>query len=469
MPDPAADALSLEPEPHPRVVLVEDEARYRRLMTMLLSDLPLRLTEAVSGEQALELLDRHAAQLVVTDLRMPGMGGMGLLERVGERYPGLPVVVLTAYGSIESAVQAMRAGAYDYLTKPFEEETLRATVLRGLEAGRLRAAYGTLREELRSRYELGRILGRSQPLRDALALAEQVAPTRTTVLITGESGTGKELLARAIHHHSRRSDGPFVAINCAAIPATLLESELFGHERGAFTGATARRLGRFEQAAGGTLLLDELGEMEPALQVKLLRVLQERRFERLGGTGELEADARIVCATNVDLGEAVSDGRFRRDLYYRISVFPIELPPLRDRGDDVLLLAWRFVQRFAVEMGRRIERLSPSAERLLREHGWEGNVRELQNVVERAVILCQGPEIKARHLPEHLRAGRGAPASGGGRFVLPSGGVVLEDVERDLVLQALEAARGNKTHAARLLGLTRATLRYRLVKHGLGE
>ena len=469
MPEPPPSHLSLEPEASPLVLIVEDEARYRRLMSMLLSDLPLEVAQAASGEEALEQLALRPAQLVVTDLRMPGMGGMGLLERVRERYPGLPVVVVTAFGSIESAVQAMRAGAYDYLTKPFEEETLRATVLRGLEAGRLRAAYGNLRRELRSRYELGRIVGASAPLQEALRLAEQVAPTRTTVLITGESGTGKELLARAIHHHSRRSDGPFVALNCAAIPPTLLESELFGHERGAFTGATSRRQGRFEQASGGTLFLDELGELEPPLQVKLLRVLQERRFERVGGNEELRADARILCATNVELAEAVAEGRFRRDLYYRVSVFPIELPPLRERGDDVLLLAVRFVRRFASDMGRRIESLSAEVQRLLREHAWEGNVRELQNVIERAVILCHGPQLRPRHMPAYLRSGRSTPAPGAGRFVLPPGGISLEEVEQDLVAQALEAAAGNKTQAARLLGLTRATLRYRLTKHGLGE
>jgi len=461
---------ALEPERRPCVLIVEDEERYRLVIGMLLSDLPLELEPCASAEQALSRLGHKVPDLLVTDLRMPGMGGLELLARVKEEQPAVPVIVVTAYGSIESAVQAMRAGAYDYLTKPFEEEVLRATVRRGLEASRLRLACGCLRQELRSRFELGQILGQSPRLKAALQLAEQVAPTLTTVLVTGESGTGKELLARAIHVHSRRADGPFVALNCAAVPASLLESELFGHERGAFTGAIARKPGRFEQARGGTLFLDELGELELPLQVKLLRVLQERRFERLGGTQLLEADARIVCATNIELERAVQEGRFRRDLYYRVSVFPIELPPLAERGDDVLLLARRFVQRFAAEVGRRVERLSPQAELLLLAYGWPGNVRELQNVIERAVILCQGSELQPGHLPEHLRAAKSPPLQPAtARFLLPPQGICLEEVEKDLVLQALELAAGNKSRAARLLGLTRATLRYRLVKHGLEE
>ncbi len=456
-----------EPETQPVVLVVDDEARYRRVIAMLLSDLDVEVREAGSGKEALAEVEARPPRLVITDLRMPGMSGVELLGRLQDDHPGLPVVVITAYGSIESAVDAMRRGAYDYVTKPFEEATLVATVRRALECSLLRETCSNLREEVEARWGMDRILGRSDTLRAALDLAAQVAPTQATVLVTGESGTGKELLARALHYASARAGGPFVAVNCAAIPSGLLESELFGHEKGAFSGATARRHGRFELAAGGTLFLDEVGEMEPLLQVKLLRVLQERTFERVGGDRPRRADVRVVCATNLDLEAAVRQGRFRKDLYYRINVFPIRLPALRERGDDVLLLARHFLGRFAGEMGRRVTDLSPQAEAALLGHPWEGNVRELRNVIERAVILCRGPLLGVEHVPA-VAGGGPAPPPAPGDFVLPPGGVDLEALERDLVAQAMAAAGGNKSRAAALLGLTRATLRYRLGKYGLG-
>ncbi|HEV8322126.1 MAG TPA: sigma-54 dependent transcriptional regulator [Myxococcota bacterium] len=465
------------------ILIVEDEERYRKLMSIVLSDLGRPVRTAADGKAALEMIAADPPAVVLTDLRMPALDGRALLTALKKDQPDLPVIVITAFGSIESAVDSMKRGAYDYVTKPFEEDALRLTVARALEANQLRRQNRILREELERRFNFKSIIGQSPGMVRALELCGEVSRAETTVLVLGESGTGKELIARALHYNSRRAAGPFVALNCAAIPEGLLESELFGSERGAYTGAVERKIGRFEAAQGGTLFLDEIGDMDMGLQAKILRAIQEREFRRLGGNQALRADVRILCATNANLEALVAAGKFRRDLYYRVNVFPIELPPLRDRGEDVLLLARTFLDRFAREMGKRIAGISAAAEEWLLRQRWEGNVRELENLLERAVILCKDDVVGPAHL-RPIGQGLGGPdgaagsggtapsATGGGRspggaYLLPTEGIDLEAVEKSFVQQALEQARFNKTRAAKLLGLTRATLRYRIEKFGL--
>jgi DNA-binding NtrC family response regulator len=439
---------------------------------MLLSDMKVKMTLAGDGQEALERLETSPFDLVITDLRMPRVDGMGLLSQVRERWPELPVIVITAYGSVESAVEAMKAGAVDYITKPFEEDQIKHAVLRALEMGSLRQENVRLRHEFTSKFDFTSIVAESEAMCRVIELAGEVAPSNATVLVTGESGTGKELLARAIHLNSPRSRGPFVAVNVAAIPDTLLESDLFGHEKGAFTGAAERKRGRFEVADRGTIFLDEIGEMSLSLQSKILRVLQEKEFERLGSTQSLSSDVRIVTATNQNLRDQIRAGRFREDLYYRVNVFPIEIPPLRERVEDIAPLAQHFLAIHCREMGKRIPLIPEPTRRLLEGHTWGGNVRELQNAIERAVILLKGDELDPSLLPAWIRGGEfdgpEVGEDGPRRLVkLPAEGLNLVEVERDLVIQAMERANGNKTKAAGLLGLTRATLRYRLEKHGL--
>ena len=450
------------------ILIVEDEERYRTLMEMMLSDLERPIRTAANGREGLEAVRERAPAIVLTDLRMPEMEGAELLDAMRSEHPDVPIIVITAFGSIESAVNAMRAGAFDYVTKPFEEEALKLSVQRALEMSSLRRQNRRLREEIEERFDFNAIIGQSPGILRTIDLCGQVAKTETTVLILGESGTGKELVARAIHYNSKRSEGPFVAINCAAIPEGLLESELFGSERGAYTGSVDRKVGSVEQATGGTLFLDEIGDMDLALQAKLLRVIQEREFRRLGGTKALSADVRILCATNQNLDQRVQAGNFRRDLYYRINVFPIELPPLRERGEDVLLLARHFLERFQKEMGKRISGFSRAAEEWLLRQRWEGNIRELENVIERAVILCRD-EIITPAVLRPMGSGLASENDAGPvSWSLPADGINLEELEKDMVRQALEQAKFNKTRAAKLLGLTRATLRYRIEKYGLG-
>jgi two-component system NtrC family response regulator len=444
------------------VLIVDDEPRYRRVVELLLEGEGYRISTAGGGAEALEMLTRDAVDVVLTDLQMPRVDGLAVLARAAEVDPDLPVIVFTAYGTVRSAVDAMRRGAFDYVEKPFDDDTLRLQVARAVATRRLRRQNRALRSSLGDASGFHRILGDSAPLRAAVDLARRVAPTDTTVLLLGESGTGKELFARAVHEGSARSEGPFVKVNCAAIPATLLEAELFGVEKGAFTGAERAKAGHVERAHGGTLFLDEVGELEVALQPKLLRMLEERVVERLGGGRPRAVDVRIVAATNRDLGAAVAAGGFRVDLFHRLAVFPITLPPLRERREDVPALVRFFVRRFNEAMGRAVQDVSAAALGSLERLVWPGNVRELANMVERAMILCPGPLLE----PEHFVAMQTAPART--RFELPAEGVSLEDVEVSLLRQAMERAGGNKVVAARLLGLTRNTLRYRLEKHGLG-
>ena len=458
-----------------RLLLVEDEANYRAVLRMMLAGLDVELYDAADGREALEWLERNDVELIVTDLNMPHLGGLELLRELRARGDATPVVVVTAYSSIDSAVEAMRAGAIDYLQKPFDEERLRLTMGRALRMTELLAENRRLRDAVEARYRFEEIVGTSDGLMQALQTVGKVAASEGSVLIRGESGTGKELVARAIHFNSRRAGGPFIAVNCAALPDTLLEAELFGAEAGAFTGATKRRRGRVELARGGTLFLDEIGDMPLLLQAKLLRLVQERTFTPLGAEQEHKADVRFVFATHKDLAAEVKAGRFREDLLYRVNVLSVTLPPLRDRGDDVLVLAEAFTRKTAAQMGRPVPQLSAGARHMLLRYPFPGNVRELANVVERAVILCEGDELLPADLDlpatasSSTRPGDTAPAaaaSGAELFRLPERGVSLDELEASLVRQALERTGGNKSGAARLLGLTRATLRYRLEKLG---
>jgi len=477
-----------------RLLIVDDEANYRRVLRMMLSGLhlasargldgdTLEILDEADGAAALARIESEPIDLVITDVNMPGMTGLELLRTLRERPHSPPVVVITAHSSIDDAVDAIQRGAIDYLQKPFDEARLLLTVKRALAMTALLQENERLREDVFARWDFSSIRGKSDALTAALRLAGKVASAEAPVLLLGESGTGKELFARAIHHNGKRSQGPFVAINCAAIPEGLLEAELFGAEAGAYTGAQKRRRGRVELARGGTLFLDEIGDMPLPLQGKLLRLLQERTFVPLGAEREQHADVRFVCATHRDLGHEVKEGRFREDLRYRVSVLVLPLPPLRDRGDDVLLLAEAVIARVCTEMGRKTMAFTADARRSLLAHSWPGNVRELGNVVERAVILAEHDHIDVvdLDLPTALpsrpptsvlaTATAAAPSTpaADAAFVLPEQGLSLEVLERSLVEQALQRTRGNKSQAARLLGLTRATLRYRIEKMGLGS
>ncbi len=461
-----------------RVLLVEDEVNYRQVIAMMIADLDIALLEAGDGQAALEVLDREEVDLVITDLNMPRMDGMTLLSEMSKRQLNLPVVVITAYGTVDSAVEAMRLGAIDYLQKPFEESRLRLTLQRVLKVSDLMAENRRLRDALEKRFDFSQIIGESEAMVAALRVAGQVARTEATVLVEGDSGTGKELVARAIHFNSPRSSKPFVAVNCAALPDTLLEAELFGSEAGAYTGSTRRRRGRVELAQGGTLFLDEIGDMPPLLQAKILRLVQEKTYTPLGGEQEARADVRFVLATHRDLKALVAEERFREDLYYRVTGLPVRLPPLRERGEDVLLLAEFFVKQTCHQLERPPMSLGPEAIAALKGYAFPGNVRELANAVERAVLLCEGEQIDAADLdlgdpapvasaPQTDPASAAPAASGEHPFTLPEDGVALDEVERSLVRQALERSGGNKSRAAKLLGLSRATLRYRIEKYGL--
>jgi DNA-binding NtrC family response regulator len=448
-----------------RLLLVTDEEKTREAISAEVAGLGADVVHARDGEHALQLLSQRPVDGVITGLRLRGMDGLTLLKRIQETNEHLPVILVTAYGTVAAAVQAMKAGAFDFIEKPFDQDGIRRTVQKALAVTRLVAENRVLREELERQYDFSAIIGTSPQVVAIMRLAGDVAVTNATALIAGESGTGKELLARAIHYNSRRAGHPFVAINCATLPENLLESELFGYEPGAFTSAEKRKKGRFELAEGGTLFLDEIGEMSLGVQVKLLRVLEQREFSRLGGTETLRADVRLITATNQDLAELVRNKEFREDLYYRINVFPITIPALRERTQDILPLARHFLRELMERTGKVVTNIQPEARRILLNYSWPGNVRELKNVLERAVILTQDSSIGPEHLPVRLQQERAVLADI--TVSLPPQGLSLADVERSLLEQALERSRYNKSRAARLLGLSRAKLRYRLKKHGL--
>src|SRR5437773_600285 len=377
------------------ILIVEDEAKMRRLLEVKLGEEGFTTLSAGDAESGLKLLRENSVDLIVTDLKLPGMNGLEFLQAVKRQNSALPVVVMTAFGSVETAVEAMKAGASDYVLKPFSLAEMRMVIHKELDVLKLREENRSLREALGKRYAHPNVVARSPKMQEVLATVERVAPTNSTVLLGGESGVGKDLIARAIHEKSRRARGPFIKINSSAIPESLLESELFGYEKGAFTGANASKPGKFELADKGTLFLDEIGDVPPATQVKLLRVLQEREFERLGGTRTIKVDVRLIAATNRDLREALEQGTFREDLYYRLNVVPIDIAPLRERKEDIPDLVNLFVSRFAGESGKGIEGISPQAMQMLVNYHWPGNVRELQNIVERACALSKGPQLEA--------------------------------------------------------------------------
>ena len=449
----------------PTILIVEDEDKMRRLLELNLGDDGFTTLSAGDAEAGMKVLRENSVDLVLTDLKLPGMSGLEFLQAVKRQNAALPVVVMTAFGTVETAVEAMKTGASDYVLKPFSLTEMRMVVRKELDVGKLREENRSLREALGKRYTHPNIVARSAKMQEVLGTVDRVAPTNSTVLLGGESGVGKDLIARAIHEKSRRASGPFIKINSTAIPESLLESELFGYEKGAFTGANLSKPGKFELADKGTLFLDEIGDVPPATQVKLLRVLQEREFERLGGTKTVKVDGRLIAATNRDLREALEQRTFREDLYYRLNVVPIDIAPLRQRKEDIPELVNLFISRFAGDSGKPVEDISPEAMQILLNYHWPGNVRELQNIIERGCALAKGTVLEASDI--HLDV-RPAKASNDGSGFLPEG-MTLERWEDEMIQEALRRANGNKSQAARLLGLSRNALRYRLSKIGITD
>ncbi|MBL8787604.1 MAG: sigma-54-dependent Fis family transcriptional regulator [Deltaproteobacteria bacterium] len=439
-------------QPHPLLVVDDDRANVESIQRTFEKE-KIEVLTAGDGREALDLLRQRRVGVVLTDLMMPGMSGLELLRAVKTVSPETEVILMTAFGTVETAVEAMKDGAWDFVTKPFKRIQIVKAVRRALDQQSLVMENLALKAELQDSRRDRSIVGNSLPIRQLLDMVRQVAPSLATVLLQGESGTGKELVARAIHSYSTRAQKPFIALNCAALPESLLEAELFGHEKGSFTGATARRQGRFELADHGTLFLDELGEMSPQVQVKLLRVLQEGEFERVGGTQTLKVDTRIVAATNKDLKAEVEAGRFREDLYYRLNVITIQLPPLRDRKDDIPLLAQHFLTLYAQKNAKKINGISRDALTAMLGWRWPGNVRELENAMERAVVLCRGDMVVVEDLPPQLKDGEPDPR----QIVIPIG-TRLEDVERLLIQETLTAVKGDKRLAAQLLGIATRTI-----------
>ena len=450
----------------PHLLFVDDEAALRNLMAERLGERGFEVAEAGSGEKALELLDQFAFDILVTDLRLPGIDGSRVIEAARERYPGIIAIVITGYGTVKDAVEAIKRGASDFVAKPFQFDELLHVLDKALEQRRLASENAYLRSQLEQRYQFGGILGRSRPMQELFHLLDTVASANSTILITGETGTGKEVVARAIHHSSPRKSHRFIALNCSAIPESLLEAELFGHVRGAFTGAIGARQGRFEQAHKGTLFLDEVGTMSTALQMKLLRALQEREFERVGDSQTIKVDVRVIAATNSNLTNMVAEGTFREDLYYRLNVIPIHLPPLRERRDDIPVLAKHFLDKFSP--GSQMQ-ISQSGMRLLMAFQWPGNVRQLENAIERAVTLSSGrKEIDVADLPPEIQA---IPAAIATPFVeFPDDGIdmpaYLSSIEKDLIKRSLERTGGNRNKAAELLRIKRTTLVEKLKRLG---
>ncbi|HEX4771237.1 MAG TPA: sigma-54 dependent transcriptional regulator [Bryobacteraceae bacterium] len=449
--------------PPGRILIVEDEDKLRRVMQLHLESAGFEVDSAPTAEQALSLAPQ--ANLVITDLRLPGMDGMRFVQQLHSRSVQAGIIVITAHGTVETAVDAMKMGAADFLQKPFSLDHLTTVVQKAMAIQFLRAENQRLRDALDTRYQFANIVGRSPAMREIFQTVERVAPTRATVLLAGESGVGKDMIGRAIHQHSPRKNQPYVKINCTAIPENLMESELFGYEKGAFTGANSSKPGKFEQADGGTVFLDEIGDVPGNIQVKLLRILQERQFERLGSNLTRTADVRVIAATNVDLRAALEEGRFREDLYYRLNVVPLNIPPLRERKEDIPFLAIHFVRKLSDDLGSVGRELSPSAMDRLVDHSWPGNVRELENTIERSLVLASGPVLQAADIRiEAPRTSNVAPAT---QAPLLPEGETLEHWEQTMIKEAMRRANNNKSQAARLLGLTRNALRYRLSQMGL--
>jgi DNA-binding NtrC family response regulator len=446
-------------------LVVDDDASLRRVTQMQLEEAGYEVFTAADAAAALEVMEASVPPLVIADIKMPGASGIDLLRELRSSYPETTVILITAFGTVQTAVEAMKAGAYDYITKPIDYDELLLVLDRALERRDLLDEVQNLRAALDEKFNFENIIGRSKPLVRVLNMAARVARTDSVVLLCGETGTGKELLARAIHHNSRRKDRPFVVINCGAIPKDLLESELFGYTKGSFTGAIAHKRGRVEIADGGTLLLDEIGELPLELQVKLLRLIQQGEIEKLGSTGSMRVDVRIIAATNRNLKAMVEDGAFREDLYYRLAVIPLDLPPLRERPEDIADLAQYLFLHLKQKHGRAELRLPASLLPFFRGYDWPGNVRELENVIERLVVLTAGNEITLEDLPECLR--REKAVVDALRLDLPADGLSLEGVEKELIVRALRKFSWNQTQAAQYLDISRRTLIYRMEKYGL--
>jgi DNA-binding NtrC family response regulator len=438
-----------------RILVVDDEVNARTALLELLRDEGYAVESAADAFKALGKMADFAPELVLTDLKMPGMDGLQLLEKLREGDPDLPVIVMTAFGEVETAVRAMRAGARDYLNKPVNVGELSVVVARELEQRRIRAEAGQLRARLSEKYSFDNIIGSAARMQDVFKTVAQIASSRASVLVTGESGTGKELIAAAIHEHSPRAKGPFVKLHCAALAESILESELFGHERGSFTGALTRRDGRFSQANHGTLFLDEIGEISQAIQVKLLRFLQEREFERVGGNETISVDVRVIAATNRNLPQMVAEGKFREDLYYRLNVINLEMPALRARQSDVPLLATHFLRKYAAENGKELRGFTSEALEHLTGYNWPGNVRELENVVERAVVMSKSTEVMLGDLPPQFAAVK--PREG---LLIP--GATMDEIERYAITKTLESTGGSTSRAAEILNISVRKIQYKL-------
>lgn len=448
------------------ILLVDDKSSMRKVLRQTLEDGQNTILEAEDGEKALELIKSKHVDLVITDIKMPKLDGMTLLKMIKELDNEIVVIIMTAYGTIETAVEAMKTGAYDYITKPFSTEQVKLTVEKAAERQKLLYENKYLREKLNDQYNYKRIVGNSSSMQPVYELIEKVSPTDTAVLIRGESGTGKELVAHAIHFNSRRKDRPFIKVNCAVLAEGVLESELFGHEKGSFTGAAGKRIGRFELASSGSIFLDEIGDISLSTQVKLLRVLQEKEFERVGGTESIRADVRVIAATNKNLEEAIKKGQFREDLFFRLNVVPIYVPPLRERREDIERLASHFLNRYSMEANKKITRIDKKALEMMARYHWPGNVRELENAIQRAVVLADSDTIYPSNLPldiqtfqkdeylHHLREDASLTEK-------------VENYEKELILKAMEKANQVQTKAAKLLDINRTALIYKLKKYGL--
>jgi len=450
-----------------RILVVDDEHLIRWSLEQNLKKQGYDVMVAGSGEDALKLVREEAPDLMLLDIQLPGINGLEVLERVKENDEEVIVIMCTALGVLETAVKAMRIGAYDYVNKPFNLDELSIVIKKALETRELKREVAHLRSEQTRKYGIHNIIAESRHMKNVLEMVQKVARSdASTVLVQGESGSGKELVAKAIHFESSRADKPFMAINCAAVPETLLESELMGHEKGAFTDAKVQKKGLFELADGGTVFLDEIGDMEPGMQAKLLRVLEDRSFRRVGGTRDISVDVRIVSATNKDLLQAIEEKTFRNDLYYRLQVIPIYLPPLRERREDVLALAKHFIDHFNREFGKSVKGLSRQAEKFMVDYHWPGNVRELRNVLERAIILENEEYLLLEHLPREVAGRAPSESTGPIAFHLPPEGIDIEDVERELIRQALDQTSGNQSKAAKMLNLGIDAFRYRMKKFG---
>jgi two-component system response regulator PilR (NtrC family) len=450
-----------------KLLIIDDERSILDLLSVVFSKEGYQVETSLSASKALELIKKQDFDLIISDIKLPEMSGMEILRKVKKEKPEIPFVMITAYGSIKQAVEALKAGAIDYVVKPFDVEELKIVVAHGLEKSRLREENIMLKKELREKYKFENMIGKSKKMRQVYSLIERIAGTDSTILVTGESGTGKEMAARAVHFLSQRREKPFVSINCGALPENLLESELFGHARGSFTGAVANKKGMFEVAQQGTLFLDEVGEMSSMTQVKLLRALQEKKVRHVGGTEEIEVNARIIAATNQDLKEKIRKGDFREDLYYRLNVISFEMPPLRERKEDLPLLVSYFLQKYCKQMGRKMKRIAPEAMKIFESYAWPGNVRELENVIERVVAIEERETITEESLPADLFRIQEKPES---KYLFQPGfslNQYLDDVSRNFIREALEATGGNLKETAGLLGVNYRSLRYLMEKYDL--